>query len=135
MYKVEGWSDAVAGMRVGGQRRVYAKPIEGDGPTARYDIEIVACEEGSDPSPVEKALATVGGRRGAVRLLFAASFLPYLLPSEERPAIYTPMASDEAAAEGRDSDKFDAMFDSGSKPRPAQQSAWDLLDALPAKNK
>lgn len=31
----QGWNDAVAGMRIGGQRRVYAKPNEGDGPTAR----------------------------------------------------------------------------------------------------
>lgn len=85
-----GWDDAVAGMRVGGQRRVYAKPSEGDGPTARYDIEIVGVEKGSPRSAQESLITSLGGRRAAFRLLFAASFVPYFLPNEFKPAFFQP---------------------------------------------
>uniref|UniRef100_A0A7S3TC24 peptidylprolyl isomerase n=1 Tax=Emiliania huxleyi TaxID=2903 RepID=A0A7S3TC24_EMIHU len=40
MGEEQGWTDAVDGMRVGGRRRVYAKPREGEGPTARCDVEV-----------------------------------------------------------------------------------------------
>ena len=39
MGEEQGWTDAVDGMRVGGRRRVYAKPREGKGPIARCDVE------------------------------------------------------------------------------------------------
>jgi len=83
----QGWNDAVAGMRIGGKRRVYAKPDEGDGPTARYDIEIVGLEEGAS-SKREGIIATLGGRRAATRTLFALSFVPYFLPADARPAFF-----------------------------------------------
>ena len=50
--------------QVGGQRRVYAKPSEGDGPTARYDIEIVGVEEGSPRSAQESATRARIGHSG-----------------------------------------------------------------------
>jgi len=84
----EGWNDAVSGMRVGGQRRLYVKPSEGDGPTARYDIEIVGLEEGSPRSAQESIITSLGGRRAAFRLLFAASFIPYFLPNDVKPAFF-----------------------------------------------
>jgi len=88
MGEEQGWTDAVDGMRVGGRRRVYAKPREGEGPTARYDIEIVRLEDDSDRSPQDRVVSSLGGRRAAFRLLFAASFVPYLLPEKLKPGLY-----------------------------------------------
>lgn len=85
---VQNWDDAVAGMRVGGQRRVYATPQEGEGSTARYDLEVVAVEEGVERSGLEKTISLLGGRRAATRLLFAASFIPYFLPEQYQPAFF-----------------------------------------------
>jgi len=85
---VQGWNDAVSGMRVGGQRRVYAEPREGDGPTARYDIEVVGVEESAPRSTQEKLITSLGGRRAAFRLLFALSFVPYFLPNDLKPAFF-----------------------------------------------
>lgn len=86
----QSWDDSIDGMRVGGQRRVYATPKEGDGPTARYDIEIVAVTEASesDPSLREQVITSLGGRRAAIRLLFAASFIPYFLPDKYLPDFF-----------------------------------------------
>lgn len=86
----QSWDDSIDGMRVGGQRRVYATPKEGDGPTARYDIEITAVTEASDPSVREKIITSLGGRRAAIRLLFAASFIPYFLPEKYLPDVFKP---------------------------------------------
>lgn len=88
---VQGWNDAVVGMRVGGQRRVYARPQDGeDGPTARYDIEIMGVEAGSDSSAQENLITSLGGRRAAARLLFALTFVPYFLPEEYQPDFFKP---------------------------------------------
>jgi len=88
---VQGWNDAVQGMRVGGQRRVYATPPDGgDGPTARYDIEVVGVESAAPKSAVEGVLTRLGGRRAVARLLFALSFAPYFLPADVQPAFFKP---------------------------------------------
>mmetsp|Transcript_16841 Transcript_16841/g.27938 ORF Transcript_16841/g.27938 Transcript_16841/m.27938 type:complete len:359 (-) Transcript_16841:322-1398(-) len=96
----QNWDDALSGMRVGGQRRIYANPTEGDGPTARYDIEIVGAEEVTPPTSVEQAITALGGRRAALRLLFAATFIPYFLPERFQPAFFrsepSPLAESNA---------------------------------------
>jgi len=85
----QNWDDAIAGMRVGGQRRVYANPAEGqDGPTAKYDIEILNAEEATPPTVPEQIITSLGGRRAAARLLFAATFVPYFLPEKFQPAFF-----------------------------------------------
>lgn len=84
-------NDAVEGMRVGGQRRVYATPPDGsDGPTARYDIEIMGAEAGGGSSAPQGVIATLGGRRAVARLLFALTFVPYFVPDEYQPAFFKP---------------------------------------------
>jgi len=108
---VQNWSDAVAGMRIGGQRRVYAKPSSGDGPTARYDIEIVSVEsDAGERSALDEVITSLGGRRAAFRLLFAASFIPYFLPEAYQPAFFrddppTLLAAQETEA----TDKVDPV--------------------------
>ena len=84
----QGWNDAVYGMRVGGQRRVYATPPDGEGATARYDIEVVDVEAATEPTAQEKVITSLGGRRAAARLLFALTFVPYFLPEEYQPAFF-----------------------------------------------
>jgi len=84
-----GWNDAVSGMRIGGKRRVYASPSEGEGPNARYDIEVVDVEDGPR-SAQEGVIASLGGRRAVARLLFALTFAPYFLPEDFRPAFFSP---------------------------------------------
>ena len=54
----------------------------------RYDIEIVRLEDDSDRSPQDRVVSSLGGRRAAFRLLFAASFVPYLLPEKLKPGLY-----------------------------------------------
>jgi len=121
----QGWNDAIAGMRVGGQRRVYAKPTEGDGPTARYDIELLGLEEGEPSGAVETLITNLGGRRSATRLLFALSFVPYLLPNEDRPKLFasrteapSDAAGEQEAGNGRAnayvSQQLDALFGADS---------------------
>jgi len=81
------WDDAIMGMRVGGQRRVYTTGDD-NAPTARYDIEIVSVDEGSEKSVQEGLITSLGGRRAAFRLLFAVSFVPYFLPEDMKPAFF-----------------------------------------------
>jgi len=111
---VQGWNDAVVGMRVGGQRRVYAKPAEGaeeEGPAARYDIEVVGVQEGVPRSAAENVITALGGRRAAFRLLFAASFVPYFFPNEKRPAFFQDGWGEKDAAEDKPKvDKSDAYI-------------------------
>jgi len=85
---VQGWNDAVYGMRVGGQRRVYATPPDGEGATARYDIEVVGVEAVTEPSAQEEIITSLGGRRAAARFLFALTFVPYFLPEEYQPGFF-----------------------------------------------
>jgi len=110
--EVQGWNDAVVGMRVGGQRRVYASPRDGsDGPAARYDVEIIGIEAGSDSSAPENIITSVGGRRSAARLLFALSFVPYFLPEEYQPEFFKDDRVEQASqqeAERPVVDKADA---------------------------
>uniref|UniRef100_A0A7S0L3X7 peptidylprolyl isomerase n=1 Tax=Coccolithus braarudii TaxID=221442 RepID=A0A7S0L3X7_9EUKA len=83
-----GWNDALSGMRVGGIRRVYALPEEGEGATARYDVEVMGVDE-SASSKEEGIIASLGGRRAITRLLFALTFVPYFLPSDKWPAWFS----------------------------------------------
>ena len=62
--------------------------MQGDGPTARYDIEIVSVEEGTERSAADSVITALGGRRAAFRLLFAASFVPYFLPEQFQPDFF-----------------------------------------------
>lgn len=84
----QSWDDSISGMRIGGQRRVYATPKEGDGPTARYDIEVVGIMEAVERSTSEKIITSLGGRRAVFRLLFAASFIPYFIPEKYQPSFF-----------------------------------------------
>ena len=69
-------------MRLRKQRRVYATPPDGEGATARYDIEVVGVEAVTEPSAQEEIITSLGGRRAAARFLFALTFVPYFLPEE-----------------------------------------------------
>jgi len=110
--EVQGWNDAVTGMRVGGQRRVYAAPSDGsEGPTARYDIEVMSIEAATASSAPENVITSVGGRRAAARLLFALSFVPYFLPEEYQPDFFKDdrsQAKPEPEAERPVVDRADA---------------------------
>ena len=127
---VQSWDDAVAGMRVGGQRRVYAKPKEGDGPTARYDIEVIAMEDGAGASQdfQSSLLKAVGGRRAAFRLLFAASFIPYFIPEKYQPEFFK---SDYGGAQG-DQRGSNADTDSLTSSRVNREDMYakQQIDAL-----
>jgi len=79
------WDDSIAGMRIGGQRRVYVESPDGEpGATVRYDLEVVDIEEGSE-SEREAVIASLGGRRSITRVLFALTFVPYFVPADTLP--------------------------------------------------
>ena len=86
---VQGWNDAVEGMRIGGKRRVYVSPLEGEGQQARYDIEVIGVES-SSYARREEIIASLGGRRSITRTLFALSFVPYFLPDSMTPSFFQP---------------------------------------------
>ena len=138
---VQGWNDAVAGMRIGGQRRVYAKPADGsDGPTVRYDIEIVGLMEGTDRDAREGIITRLGGRRAAFRLLFAATFIPYFLPEQYQPGIFKSepfgneqASSDEAFAPRAETKKQQAEDSYVSKQMNALFSSEELPNGLKKK--
>ena len=82
------WEEAVAGMRVGGKRRVLVPPSNtldrwkplANNATARFECELTGLD-------VEGALDadTKFDRRQISQLVLFASFLPYVLPNELRP--------------------------------------------------
>jgi len=99
---------------------------------SRYDIEIVRLEDDSDRSPQDRVVSSLGGRRAAFRLLFAASFVPYLLPEKLKPGLYkddwgAPVFLEGLEAESRKarsdaqgdyvSRQMDALFADGARPK------------------
>ena len=111
-------------MRVGSRRRVYATPTEGDGPTARYDIEVVGVMEGGESSAEDGIIASLGGRRAATRLLFALSFVPYFLPEQYKPALFESKKDQRDKLTGIDDVAVEARVD------PADKYVSSQLDAL-----
>jgi len=125
----QGWNDACEGMRVGGQRRVYAKD-DADGDAAanarssvRYDLEVVAVEGTADRDAREKAIASMGGRRAAARLLFAATFVPYFIPDEYKPELFRSGKPPSTAP-------MDAAFDSAPAVDKSDAYVSQQMDAL-----
>ena len=95
------WEDSVAGMRIGGRRRVYVasyKDKESEEPNLRFDLEIVALESASEAKK-EEIIAKLGGRRSITRAFFALTFLPYFLPGDKLPGFMRWFFKPEAAVE------------------------------------
>jgi len=124
----QGWNDACEGMRIGGQRRVYAKDAaDGDAAgnvrsSVRYDLEVVAVEGTADRDAREKAIASMGGRRAAARLLFAATFVPYFVPDKYKPGLFRSKTPATAPT--------DAAFDGAPAVDKADVYVSQQLDAL-----
>lgn len=108
------WSEAIAGMRVGGRRKLMVPPsskyrpeaaagVIQDGETIRFELELLGIEAGAGavlatltsglgsyelPLPfVDRTLTLT--RKGALRLaIVLLSFLPYLLPEDVKPGLW-----------------------------------------------
>jgi len=120
------WDDCLAGMRIGGSRRVYVGQVEGEEPTLRYDLELVALESESYAKR-EELVARLGGRRAITRALFALTFVPYFVPETSLPPVLNAWFHPEAieAEEVRE-----AKSDLDAKVSRQDQYVAKSLDAL-----
>lgn len=85
------WEEAVMGMRVGGKRRVLVPPSNtldrweplANNATARFECELTGLDvKGALDQNIKL------DRRQITQLVLFASFVPYLLPNELRPALW-----------------------------------------------
>ena len=106
------FADAVKGMRVGGKRRLSVPaskipesqlrnvPQDNFAEGLRFEMEFVGIESGV--TAIVPSLLPPGTRRVTIaRVLFALSFLPYLLPPDLQPGWYADGADPNTIAEAR----------------------------------
>ena len=112
VHEVPLFSEAVAGMRVGGRRRLSVParlipesqianvPRDHEGEGLRIELELTAIEAG--PMAAFGRALPPGNRRVTIlRLLFALSFVPYFMPEAIKPEAYRFGDPQAIAAERR----------------------------------
>jgi len=123
-HNVPVWDEALAGMRVGGKRRLLIPPtaipptqaekVPGEERTLRFDFELVGVVDPADlKATVARSLPPSMARLGVGRLaflaLYALSFVPYVIPTQYQPQWYHDGLSREeiyARREAREQNRF-----------------------------